>query len=277
MDSDESLLDLPTEVDAPEREPPYAEEPPPIPRSEAELTQLIADGLPHVNMIARTLRQKLGRLCDADELASVGRVALIETARSFDPTRAEFVPYVRKKLRWAMLDSVRRDTHGRWVSGRARGLRAVERVRESIVDGLPDLSLPEAAHARSLRSVLASQAAAMATSFAASLRTPAEHFVPSSVGGHASTAPPPPPVDPELLVVAPSTPEEQMASARWSAALDRALGLLPPRQREIVQRHYFDDERFDHIADSMGISKSWASRLHAQAMQLLADVLRDHR
>ena len=44
----------------------------------------------------------------------------------------------------------------------------------------------------------------------------------------------------------------------------------------VTERNYFGDERFDDIARSLGVSKSWASRLHAQAMRALAERLRDH-
>ena len=68
-----------------------------------------------------------------------------------------------------------------------------------------------------------------------------------------------------------------MAKATFSRDAKLALSLLPPRQRAIVERHYFGGERFDEIAESLGVSKSWASRLHAQAMAALAERLRNHR
>lgn len=249
-----------------------ADDEPPV-HSEAEIERMVAEGLPYVAVMARLLHQRLGSLAETEDLASVGRVALFELVRSFDPRKADFVPYVRTKLRWAMLDSVRRDTHGRSATARARGLRALEVVRDAVVSGPPDPTLSEAAHTRTLRTLLSAQAAAMATSFVASLTAP-------------PAAPPPPPrvgptaapgVSADVVPVRTLTPEDEMGAASARDALTRALSTLPERQREIVERHYFDDERFDHIADSMGISKSWASRLHGQAMLALADALRDYR
>ena len=49
---------------------------------------------------------------------------------------------------------------------------------------------------------------------------------------------------------------------------------LPDRERALIDRHYFGGEPFDEIAKDIGISKSWASRLHAQAIQKLAAALR---
>ena len=113
----------------------------------------------------------------------------------------------------------------------------------------------------------------MATSFVASLAAPPAAPVPATRVGPTAA----PTANADAVPVRTLTPEDEMGAASARDALTRALSTLPERQREIVERHYFEDERFDRIADSMGISKSWASRLHGQAMVALAEALRDHR
>jgi RNA polymerase sigma factor (sigma-70 family) len=68
-------------------------------------------------------------------------------------------------------------------------------------------------------------------------------------------------------------PEQRAIQAREAQRLRDAVAELPEPQRALVTRHYFDDERFEQIAEALGISKSWASRLHAQAMATLAGQL----
>ena len=70
------------------------------------------------------------------------------------------------------------------------------------------------------------------------------------------------------------TPEDEVLRSRLHADLHRAVKALPDKQRALVERHYFGDENFDAIAEDIGISKSWASRVHAQAMDALAAELR---
>ena len=53
-----------------------------------------------------------------------------------------------------------------------------------------------------------------------------------------------------------------------------AIAALPDEEAQLVRRHYLEGERFDHVAQSLGLSKSWASRLHTRAMQRLAKRLR---
>jgi RNA polymerase sigma factor for flagellar operon FliA len=45
-------------------------------------------------------------------------------------------------------------------------------------------------------------------------------------------------------------------------------------EAELVRRHYLQGERFDHVAQQLGLSKSWASRLHTRAIRRLSRRLR---
>ena len=49
---------------------------------------------------------------------------------------------------------------------------------------------------------------------------------------------------------------------------------LPEQERTLVAGHYFEGRRFDEVAASMGLSKSWASRLHTRAVSRLTKRLR---
>ena len=64
-----------------------------------------------------------------------------------------------------------------------------------------------------------------------------------------------------------SSPEEVTARAQVTASVRGALSDLPERERALVERHYYGGEAFEAIAEDLGISKSWASRLHERAVQ----------
>lgn len=274
----ETFADLPTEVDSPEREPPFVSDEPPPARTRQELDVLVMEAMPLVEPVSRQVARQLGRLADADELASVGRVALFDAARAFNPIRGTFGPYARRKLRWAMLDSIRRETHGRSAFARARALHAAERVVDAASLGPPDPNLSESVHARKLGAILLAQATAMAVGLTAPFNGPPPDGLPPDDRPPSEPRPGNIRPKPSATVLADETnPEDVMLLRRSNQAIRSAVDVLPPRQREIVERHYYGDERFDHIAESLGISKSWASRLHAQAMEALAKALRDHR
>ena len=61
------------------------------------------------------------------------------------------------------------------------------------------------------------------------------------------------------------------AEARW---LHTALATLSARERALLKGHYFDGERFVHVASDLGISKFAASRLHRRAIRSLRRALR---
>lgn len=57
-----------------------------------------------------------------------------------------------------------------------------------------------------------------------------------------------------------------------SEALSRLLSAIPTleqRQRFLVRGHYFEGRSLDAMASELGISKSWASRLHTDALRRL--------
>jgi RNA polymerase sigma factor for flagellar operon FliA len=72
-----------------------------------------------------------------------------------------------------------------------------------------------------------------------------------------------------------SNPEEALGNAELLAVVRTAILDLPREEQELVRRHYLEGERFDRVAADLGLSKSWASRLHTRAVQRLAGKLRE--
>lgn len=62
---------------------------------------------------------------------------------------------------------------------------------------------------------------------------------------------------------------ERIDDQRLVARLDAALATLGERERDLIRRHYFDGEPLQDVARDLGISRAWASRLHARALDRL--------
>ncbi len=75
---------------------------------------------------------------------------------------------------------------------------------------------------------------------------------------------------PVALANTDACPEAKVTRSELLALMIRAVNGLPAEEGELVKRHYFDGERFDTIATELGLSKSWASRLHTRALRRLA-------
>ena len=65
------------------------------------------------------------------------------------------------------------------------------------------------------------------------------------------------------------SPEAAFLQGEAITRLLGALAELPARERFLVRGHYFEGRPFEELGRELGISKSWASRLHRQALDEL--------
>jgi RNA polymerase sigma factor for flagellar operon FliA len=201
---------------------------------------LVSQGLPIVQAVARRLVKRLGGHVQLDDLIGIGNLALVEVATSWDPLRATFAAYATWRVRFAILDVLRRDSHGRSTAARATALLASERLSRAHAES-PEPSSPTTLEEdqAALASLLHGHAAALAVGLLAA--------------------------PPDVRMV--ETPEEQVRWAEMAYVVKGTIGTLPGRERALLERHYYGGEAFDEIAESLGISKSWASRLHERGIR----------
>lgn len=72
-----------------------------------------------------------------------------------------------------------------------------------------------------------------------------------------------------------TSPESAILRDEAIARLLEALSALSPRERRIVRGRYFKGELLETVAAELGVSKSWASRLHTHALRKLRALLDD--
>jgi RNA polymerase sigma factor for flagellar operon FliA len=217
----------------------------------AEVSRL-EEGMAVVDAVAYRLSRRLGSHVELEELRGIGRLALLRIAAAYDPARSTFAAYAAYKLKWAIFDEVRRMTHARSALARLNAVMASERHLEQAPDPNEALELSAEGFQSQLTSLLEGQAAALALGLSTS------------------------PEDAISAAEDSGSPEEVMARAEVAASVRGALSTLPARERALVERHYYGGEPFDVIAEDLGISKSWASRLHERAIATLGKALREH-
>jgi RNA polymerase sigma factor for flagellar operon FliA len=69
------------------------------------------------------------------------------------------------------------------------------------------------------------------------------------------------------------TPQLDVEQKERDVAVEEALRALPEKERRLLQLYYFEDRPLEEVGKIMGLSKSWSSRLHARAVELLKDAL----
>lgn len=223
-----------------------------------EVLERVQSQLDLVEIVARQVARALGPAVEADDLRSFGREGLLDAARKFDPERGvPFRAYANFRVRGAMIDGIRSTAQlPRRAYERLNGLSAALRVSEGAADDT--FASPQNPSRAQADQALGDHLAAMAAAISVGL------IVPAAVGEEGE----------RIQVSTASSPEDEVTRAQLLALVQNAIGDLPDEEEQLVRRHYLQGERFDHVAKSLGLSKSWASRLHTRAMQRLARRLR---
>lgn len=228
-------------------------------RDDAEALRRFEAELDLVEVVARQVARAVGSAVELDDLLSFGREGLLDAARRFDASRGvPFRAYANYRVRGAIFDGVRKLSRlPRRVHERLNGLASASAVSEG---ALEDRSVRPAGgmSAAQADAALADHLGAMATALAVGLVAPTA-FTEEGERHPVSQA---------------EDPEAAFARSELLALVRTAIGELPHEEAELVRRHYLEGERFDHVATDLGLSKSWASRLHTRAMGRLSKRLR---
>ena len=221
---------------------------------ELDTAALVAQHGGLVRHIAQRLRAKLKLFISVDDLVQMGMIGLIEAAQRYDESHG--VPlgtYAYYRIRGAMIDGLKEAT------GVSRGqvkailrLRAANEAAESAAWG-GSTEQDDAA---------AVQEQVFATVFVmdlAELRESAD----------------------EVDVIAEGTAHradaENILSYRQQRDLiGKLLDRLEPDTQKLLREHYLHDRSLAEIGETMGISRSWASRLHTRGLRELRKIYEEH-
>jgi RNA polymerase sigma factor for flagellar operon FliA len=207
-----------------------------------------------VDIIARQLGRRIARAVTLDDLRSFGREGLLHAARTYDPSRGvPFRRWANLRIRGAMIDGLRQwGNLPRRLYRELRAFEAGDRMLESYdeEDAARPATTPQDADAR-LTSYLAGIETAMAV-------------------GAIATAP----VESAERGGQEATPEDLLGDAELLAQVREIVATLPVQEKTLIERHYFGGQTLEQAAASLGLSKSWGSRLHARAIESIASALR---
>jgi RNA polymerase sigma factor FliA len=194
-----------------------------------------------------------------DELIALANAGLAEAAAHYDPDRGvAFATFAWYRVNGAIVDGLRRAAPlPRRIWARLIALRAASELLENLAErerGATQRGAPPASAAGALGAV--QQAiGAIRTIYLTSL----EAIRDEGIDVAADAAP----------------PGDRLDASRRAERLRTALDRLPPRERALMTKHYWEGKTLLEAGTELGISKSWASRLHAQAIERLRASLDD--
>lgn len=192
---------------------------------------------------------------EKSELVSLGDLGLAEAASRWDPEGgASFATFAWYRVQGAILDGLRRSSDlPRRVWAQIVALRAAGEYLEAQLVQETALrkkgAAPPADTAAKLREVKDAVSAV-------------EAIYTVSVRSFDEVAHSPEPAPGE-------TTDDRIDRAAQKRKVAAALAALPDRERALVEKHYLEGKNLLEAGAELGISKSWASRLHAQAVARL--------
>lgn len=204
-----------------------------------------------VKGIARKVLRQFDLNVELDDLIGFGFAGLLEAKERFDDSRGvRFQTFAYYRVRGAIVDGVRQMAFlPRRVHERLKSAAAADEITEAA--GQSHAAVPPDKR----------DAAVAAQAIDSTLGRLAASFVVAALGQEES--------DPDRT----GSPEEALLQQEAAHRLKAVLPSLPERELALVKGYYFEGRQFNEVAKELGISKAWASRLHAKALDRLRTAL----
>jgi RNA polymerase sigma factor for flagellar operon FliA len=190
---------------------------------------------------------------ELDELIALGNAGLAEAANRFDPDKgATFGTYAWYRVQGAIVDGLRKSSNlPRRVWAKLVALRAASDYLEHRAEREVGAAKTGAKPTEGVEALadVRNALSAIRTMYVTSLEGMREQGF-------------------DMRSDAPS-PDEQLHTGRLATRLRAALDTLPDKERALMTKHYWEGKNLLEAGAELGISKSWASRLHAQAVERL--------
>lgn len=212
---------------------------------------VLADLLDIVEIALATVSRRLPAHVGRDDLASVGKLALITLAAQTTGPSSEVRAYCFVRVRGAMLDELRRIDN--LPRNRRDDANAVARARSALTSKLERAPTNEELAAEAGLSVAAVCSAAKALAAESELLEVEWSSLPDTDN---------------------PSPVEMAEQSDWQTNLQAALGRLPGNQAMAVRRYYLEDGTLDDIAAELGVSRERARQIReAGEKKLRADLV----
>ena len=223
--------------------------------SPTDAQQLIEGCQGLVRSLAIRIHRKLSSRVEIDDLIADGQIGLVEAARDFDPTRgARFSTYAYYRIRGAIYDGLSRMS---WTGKSRRRETRYEQLANDVLRLENEYAVEgQASTMEADWTWLQNISGALAVDYLSTRGDDedADSFDPSD-----ELAP-----GPELTAMTREIRER----------LRQLVDSLPEEAGALIRAVYFEDQTLEEAGRRIGVSKSWASRLHARTLSQLARSLR---
>lgn len=207
--------------------------------------------LPYARTVAATYyRRRLHDEIEFDDYLQFARLGMVEAMERFDPDQgALFRTFAARRMHGAILDGLERCTE------KQQQIAARQRVQKERLADVRD-ALGPTRHADDLFRHLAQVGIGLALCHLLE-GTGMVDAGEASTSGHAAT-------------------DGHYASvelARLKRRLAKLVDRLVPQQRTVIRAHYLQEQPFDEVARSLGVTRARISQIHRAGLAALRDLL----
>ena len=190
--------------------------------------------------IAWKIHQKLPRSVELDDLVGYGQVGLAEAARDFEKRRGvQFTTYAYYRVRGSILDGLSTMS---WFTKADYARGSYERTANEVMEA------SNLEHEQSDADWFRQTTRSLSMSYIMTHWGDSGYAEPSEA----------------------ATPSDTVESNDMQCIVRGMLDDLPEQQQTLMRGIYFDGLTIKAAGEKIGISKAWASRLHARTLDSLA-------
>lgn len=218
--------------------------------STASPQELIQEAQSLVYSLATKISHAIPVRVELDDLIAYGEVGLAEAARDFDPDRGvQFTTFAYYRVRGAIYDGLSQMS---WIS-RARYKRlCYERMASKTLQDMATSSRDSDSSVEQDAQWLGDVTEKLAVVYLIAHNEGAEGVTDSTIEDTGAPAP------------------SIVAGKEIDAKLHELVEKLPSAEGRLIRAVYFEGNTLKEAANRLGISKSWASRLHAKSLDQLS-------
>ncbi len=206
---------------------------------------LIEQYLPYASSIASKVMQTLSSSVDFDDVMCNARLGLLEAARKFDTNlNVDFKTFAYYRIKGAIYDGLRKTG---WIPRSLYARIKFEQATNEYLQHMAEKGLPRSPD-EDISEVI-NTVNSLASIYVISVDSTEEGI---EIEDHNN-----------------KDIEQNTEFQQVKQYMKEAIESLPDKERKLVKMYYFQNRTLEEAGDLLGLSKSWVSRLHARALELL--------
>ena len=222
-----------------------------ISRKEEKLIQqrnrVVEQYMPYATSIAGRVMQTLSSAVDYDDVLCNARLGLIEAARRFDPSlNVDFKTFAYYRIKGAIYDGLRKTG---WVPRSLYAKIKFEQATNEYLQYMSNKMERNEYRPDEEMSELYDTVNSLASIYVISID--------ATEGGM------------EIEDTSAKDSERSAEFQQIKKHMKDAIELLPEKERKLVKMYYFQNKTLEEAGETLELSKSWTSRLHARALEIL--------